>query len=457
MNKKARYSQREPCPSRLLINALAIVAVLIPIATCLILSATPVASEWEDGSSGALATSIPFSRETIGPGPTHFPRITNVQVVDYDGDGLKDVIACDAQTHRVVGYRQTSEGRWQEQVLGEDLLVPAHTTVVDLDHDGDFDVIVAILGNIFPDDTRVGRVVWLENDNGKFHTKVLLDNVRRVADAQAGDLDGDGDLDIAVAVFGYARGRVLWLENRGDNRFEEHHLLDAVGAIHVPLADYDGDGDLDIATVATQDEEEVWGLENLGQGKFQPRLLHFNINYDIGIGGLVKCDLDSDGDSDLLLPVGDNFEDRFSFPKPYDGCFWLENQGGWKFNARRIATFPGTFAAAAGDLDADGDQDVVLGSTFNEWERAGSPSLVWLENDGHQNFQAQPQSIDERPTHLATVDCGDLDGDGRDDIVAGGLHVPRPYDRLGRVTAWISGRSDPRKSDATDKVLENQP
>lgn len=382
------------------------------------------------------AAGLKWQKSAIGKASSPSPRITNVQIVDFDRDGKQDLLVCDPQRNSVLCYRQAGDG-WEEQTLAGDLLVPAHVTLTDIDADGDFDLLVSELGDIWPSDAIIGRLVLLENRGSEgFQRHVVLDAVRRVADAQPGDFDGDGDVDLAVAVFGYARGEVLWLENRGEYRFREHRLWSRPGAIHVPVADFDGDGDLDIATVISQDDEQVLAFENDGQGNFQRRTLFSTINFDLGSAGLVLADLDRDGDADLLLPVGDNLEENYAWPQPYHGCFWLENQGGWKFETRRIATFGATYAAAAGDLDADGDLDVTLVSLLNDWGNRSNPSVVWLENDGRQNFTMRP--VDTAPTHLVTVACGDLNGDGRDDIVAGGLHVRPPYDRTGRVTAWIS-------------------
>jgi hypothetical protein len=179
-------------------------------------------------------------------------------------------------------------------------------------------------------------------------------------------------------------------------------------------------------------------------------------NFDIGAAGLVKCDVDKDGDTDLLLPVGDNLEDSHSIGQPYHGCLWLENKGGWSFDACRIATFPGTYAADAGDLDGDGDQDVALCSMAYVAEAPESPSLAWLENDGRQQFTLWP--IANEPRMLVTVACGDLNADGQVDVVAGGLHMYPPFERVGRVSAWTSGR--PRGAadrDATRPVSTPRP
>ena len=386
----------------------------------------------------SLASGVSFTTQVLGKGKND-PRITNIQIIDFDRDGLKDVLVCDQSRNAVILYRQTPQHTFEEHVLADGLNCPVHATAVDLDGDGDLDVVVSILGDIFPSDELVGKVVVLENEgNWKFTRQIILDDVRRVADVQAGDFNGDGKMDLAVAVFGYARGEILWLENRGKEngkwRFRDHQLLDRPGTIHVPVGDFNNDGKPDIAAVVSQDEEEVWIFENQGGGSFVPHRIYYSDNFDIGSAGLVAVDLNQDGKLDLLLPHGDNLEDRYSWPQPYHGCVWLENRGDWNFVPKKIGSFGGTYAAAAGDFDGDGHLDVVLASYLSDKKH---PSLVWLKNDGHENFTTF--KIDSLPIGLVTVAAGDLNGDGKADVVAGGLHLPPfPIGGYQGATIWLS-------------------
>jgi hypothetical protein len=428
-----------PARSRRTLILLA-VAVLLPVGITLGLPAV----EPRGGPPAVHASTVShfppaalsLDRQILGPGPEYRPRITNVRTCDLDRDGRTDVLVCDAQRNRVYWYRNRSDGRWDEIPVGDEVQAPAGTCVVDIDGDGDLDVVVAILGNVWPTDGRVGQVVLMENTGETFVKRVLLDHLRRVSDVQAGDLDGDGDPDLAVAEFGYDRGSVLWLENRGGGKFRDHLLLASQGASHVPLVDLDGDGDLDLVALVSQDHEEVRAFENRGRGEFAPRLLHQFTNFDLGSAGLIAADVDRDGDPDLVLSSGDNLDLYYHYPQPWHGVIWFENRGGWRFEPRRAAHVGGVYATAVADLDGDGDNDLVAACLFNDWRTPGSASLVLLENDGKQSFT--PRTIADRPIALATVAVGDLNQDGRPDIVAGSLHLAEPFDRLGRVTLWLS-------------------
>lgn len=114
----------------------------------------------------------------------------------------------------------------------------------------------------------------------------------------------------------------------------------------------------------------------------------------------------------------------------------LAEADNFRFTFHRMIDLQGATSPQAADLDGDGDLDVLIVTSNNDWDNPQAPSLLWLENDGHQKFSIPP--IASSPTYLLTVAVGDLDGDGKPDAVTGGMHISRPYDRIGRITAWFS-------------------
>ena len=363
------------------------------------------------------------------------PWVTHVAVVNLDQDEWQDVVVCDATANTVSWIRQAPADVFTETVLGEGIQAPAHVTPYDVDRDGDLDLLVATMGVILPNNDPIGSVIVLENDGRQvFTTRVLLDAVARVTDIEPGDFDGDGDVDLAVGQFGYDDGEIQWMENLGGWQFESHRLLTISGTIHTPVGDLDGDGDLDIAAVVSQEWEEIYVFENDGAGAFERHLVYGATNDDFGSSGIALADLDLDGDLDVLYSNGDAFDYMQPGPRPWHGVQWLENQGGLRFAYHRIGDFPGAYFANAVDGDGDGDLDVFLVSTFNDWDAPDAASLAWFENDGDMQFTLRPLAM--APTHLLTLASADLDGDGWVDFVTGAMHIFPPYDRMSRVTFW---------------------
>ena len=366
------------------------------------------------------------------------PRIAQVSIVDLDRDGLPDIIVCDALRDTIGWIRQFPKGTFTETTIAS-IAAPAHAAAIDFDHDGDTDLVIASLGGLMPNNNRVGSVIVLENDGRQHFTPhVLVDHIARVADAEVADLDGDGDPDIAVAGFGYDDGETSWLENKGGWKFVQHVLLRLSGPINAVVTDINNDGRPDIVALVSQEWEEIWAFVNDGRGHFTNRMLWGSTNPDFGSSWISLADMNHDGKMDIVYANGDAFDYAPANSRPWQGVQWLENLGDLKFAFHKIATFLGASSPQAVDLDGDGDLDIVVSSGNNDWDDPKAPSLVWLENNGRQQFTKH--TIATSPTHLGTLFVGDLDGDGRPDIIAGGMHMSRPYTRMGRVTMWKNAR-----------------
>jgi hypothetical protein len=385
-----------------------------------------------------------FSRQPVGDPilAKRRPQISNVQIVDLDRDGLTDILACDVIRKQVMWIRQSPNGVYTEVPIGDPIPAPAHVEPIDFDGDGDLDLVVGALGVLPPSNYRIGSVVVLENTGRQqFTTHLVADRIARVADARPADLDGDGDMDLAVAGFGYDDGETSWLENTGNWTFEQHVLLRLSGPINAVIADVNQDGHPDIVSLVSQEWEEIWAFLNDGRGQFTSRMLWGSAQPDFGSSWITIVDLDRDGDPDVLYSNGDAFDYAPANSRAWHGVQWLENRGGMQFDFHRLADLPGASSPQAADMDGDGDLDVVVVSGYNNWDDPAATSLAWLENNGRLQFAMH--HIASTPTHLITLAVGDLDGDGMMDLATGGMHISRPYDRMSRITAWSNRRPLP--------------
>ena len=389
--------------------------------------------------SAVKAGRLVYEPITIGAPLGEFgrPWVTNLMIVDLDGDGLNDVLYCEGQKNSVRWIRQAPRGQFTEQVIGEDIPGPVHVWTADVNHHGRLDVLVASMGKIFPDNQQIGAVVVLENlDNQHFQKRVLLERVARVTDVRGANLAAhpDGRLDLVVGQFGYDQGETRWMENKGDWQFESHVVNSQSGCIHTPVADFDGDGKPDFAANISQEWEEVHLFRNMGGGQFQDSVIWGSTNEDFGSSGLTMADVNRDGKPDLVLTNGDGLDYSGTGYRTWHGIQWLENKGAGFFKYHRIGNFHGAFSPCVADLTGSGHMDIVAGSAFDDWANPTSVSLMAWINDGHEQFT--PTVLAHTPTHLLAVGVGDLDGNGIPVIVTGGFHFFPPFDHMSNITLW---------------------
>jgi hypothetical protein len=387
------------------------------------------------------------------------PFVTNVNAVMLNKRDPLEFLVCDGEAKKLMLLSQRRKG-WDEIPLA-DIDIPVHTQVVDIDDDGDSDILVADLGMLPPSPALVGKLFLLRQvAPGKFNKELLREGLGRIADARVLDLDGDGDLDIAAAVFGGGDvGEIVWLENVGSKslaKYETHQLLKLSGALNVSPADLNQDGKVDLVSLIAQEHEMVVAFIGNGKGEFEKRMLARAPHPMYGSTSLQPVDLDRDGDMDLLFTNGDAF-DAQTDPKPYHGVQWLENKGHLEFQYHDIGRFYGASSATAGDLDGDGDLDVVVSSWVSFWNDPKRQSVAWYENDGHQNFA--PHAISHSPPGLVSLQLVDVNGDGALDIVAGAVRMDLLLAKLG--SSYKASRlfPPPSKDGLNSRVLvfENKP
>src|SRR5262249_29172171 len=111
------------------------------------------------------ATPLPVRFEPIGfagPPGTSDPAVSNINLVHLYDDKRLDILACEIR-HGLIMALKPYDPKPTLKVLYEskDHFNPAHAEVVDLDGDGIKDILVANLGSFKPTDERVGSVVWL--------------------------------------------------------------------------------------------------------------------------------------------------------------------------------------------------------------------------------------------------------------------------------------------------------
>ena len=405
------------------------------------------------GNDGGTGVSVLLS---LGGGlfapAVHYPagsRAAQVAAGDLDGDGVVDLVATDDYNDKAWVLLGAGEGFFLPAVGYDTADGPDGVIAADLDGDGVLDLVTA---------NQAGSVSILSGlGDGTFAPAVHVATGGAVFMPRAADLDGDGDLDLAATKPGADAVTVLI----NDGGFAGHVSYPAGdGPMGLAAGDLDGDGDLDLAA-STFSDGDVCILLNrtaephvtatapangaVGAANSPSVTATFDVPVDAGTLDAASFQVRGTATGPLAGSVGYSGGSQTATFSPSGslapgervfagltrgveslsgdplafGHAWsfrvAAGQGTAGFAAHTNIAYPnstGLMDAVPGDVDGDGDLDVVA-AMLN-----GSNLIAVLENDGGLFVEAG--GVD--PGHsVYDLALGDLDGDGDLDIAAAAM------------------------------------
>jgi hypothetical protein len=386
------------------------------------------------GRSDASAALLPVPRAlwidaTDALLPPTAEWTNKVELADLNGDGLLDILFANGGDYSTPGTPEMNRAFINQgpgkpfverttEVFGTTPDLARVVKARDFNGDGRVDVFV---GTTYQTQSRL----YLADGSGGFvertgsHLPAVL---LSVGDAEPGDVDGDGDLDLVLADWGpgnnmtNAGGRVrLWL-NDGAGHFTD------VTATRIPdelirfswdleFVDVDNDFDLDVLVSCKRcGGGSLYRNDGSGTFAIDPRgLPQYTNNYEYE-----AMDLDGDGFLDLVTVndgeiVGGVGSNRREHVLRNDGKGrYLDVTDAWWPVRENIGEDDNVVAFL--DVDSDGDADFVIGSL------SGPDRLLLNDGKGHLRTANEVFVGDKTPGTLGLA-IGDVDGDGRMDVV----------------------------------------
>lgn len=321
--------------------------------------------------------------------PANHSASSYVTSGDIDGDGDIDIVSVGED------YASQDQITWNEnlgggtfasaEILADDILVPRFARLIDMDVDGDLDLVAgSALSPLY-------EFVWFENVGGVFTTEHIISTTYLVRFAEFGDYDLDGDIDVIVL----QSTKASLLENLGDGTFAEEVIIES--GFSTPrdmcVLDVDIDGDLDLVLAATPTPVFAWYENEDGVFSEAAEIGDSDVKFSVH-----AADVNLDGKEDLVVSAIEEPGDH-----DYRRVQWYENIGDGTFGSE-VSLFhheDGTNNAITADVDGDGDRDVIFGTggirggTIGWLEMTLVDSVLGLPENSQNKISIYPNPFDE--------------------------------------------------------------
>ncbi len=301
----------------------------------------------------------------------------SVYCKDMDGDGHTDIVGASYYGNPGIAWWRNNGGNpieWEKFIVDFDFVNAHEVYVSDVNSDGRPDILGA--------SSDLNSVAWWKNEGGnplEWTKEVLATDVMLAKSIAAGDMDGDGDIDIVSASLG--DNCIDLFENTGEDTiiWVRHNITDNFyGSHRIQLTDINGDNETDVLGAAYFGNQVAW-WENSGDPENWTKHL-------IAASVINACI------AEVAYIDDDYYPDVVVTAQGSNEIIWMKNIDGsgtsWTKNTI-TADFVRPWPLAVCDIDNDMDVDVVSGSSYD-----GSKMVSWWQNSlitdiSHNNISGE--------------------------------------------------------------------